>query len=69
MTHTLDNPRRRAARPAPGAQSGENELPRYDLPALAAEAATDKVYDESAKVRVTQQDIRNLLERRRRSHP
>ena len=42
------------------------ELPRYDLLALAAEAAADRVYDESAKVRVTQEDIRKLLERRRK---
>ncbi len=40
----------------------------YDLEALAVEASEDKAYDESAKVRVTQQDIRNLLEKRRKGH-
>jgi hypothetical protein len=40
----------------------------YDLEALAVEASEDKAYDESAKVRVTQQDIRNLLEKRRKTH-
>jgi hypothetical protein len=39
---------------------------RYDLEALAAEAAQEKAYDESARVRVTQQDIRKLLEKRRK---
>jgi len=43
------------------------ELLRYDLEKLAAESATDKAYDESAQVRVTQQDIRNLLAKRRKS--
>lgn len=42
------------------------DLPRYDLVALATEAAADRAFDESAKVRVTQQDIRRLLERRRK---
>lgn len=37
---------------------------RYDLEALAAEAAEDKVGDESAKAHVTQEDIRKLLEKR-----
>ena len=41
-------------------------LVRYDLAALAVEAAEDKTYDESAKIRVTQQDIRKLLEKRRK---
>ena len=38
---------------------------RYDLEALAAEALQEKAFDESARVRVTQQDIRKLLEKRR----
>ena len=42
------------------------DMPRFDLLQLAAEAAEDKSYDESARVRVTQQDIRRLLERRRK---
>jgi len=56
---------------AAGARSRGNgtkpELLRYDLEKLAAESATDKAYDESAQVRVTQQDIRNLLAKRRKS--
>ena len=44
----------------------EPEYARYDLAALAAEAAEDKAYDQVARVRVTQQDIRKLLERRRK---
>lgn len=47
--------------PPEGSRPG---LPRYDLLALAAEAVQDRAYDESAKVRVTQQDIQRLLERR-----
>ena len=38
---------------------------RYDLETLAAEALQEKAFDESARVRVTQQDIRKLLEKRR----
>ena len=40
------------------------EIARYDLEALAAEAAGDRAYDESAKVRATQEDIRRLLQKR-----
>ena len=48
--------------------NGTNPEPvRYDLEKLLAESATDKAYDESAQVRVTQQDIRNLLAKRRKS--
>jgi hypothetical protein len=55
-------------RPAPDpAAAWDLELARYDLLALVAEAAEDKAYDESAKVRVTQQDIRKLLDKRRKS--
>jgi hypothetical protein len=39
---------------------------RYDLESLAAEALQEKAFDESARVRVTQQDIRQLLEKRRK---
>jgi len=49
------------------AKERELEMTRYDLLALAAEAAEDRAYDESAKVRVTQQDIRKLLEKRRKT--
>jgi hypothetical protein len=55
---------RRAPDPA---TAWDLEPDRYDLLALAAEAAEDKAYDESAKVRVTQQDIRKLLDKRRKS--
>jgi hypothetical protein len=48
------------------ATSTKPELLRYDLEKLTAESATDKAYDESAKIRVTQQDIRNLLAKRRK---
>lgn len=41
---------------------------RYDLQALAAEALQEKAFDESARVRVTQMDIRKLLEKRRKDH-
>ena len=49
------------------ANATKPELLRYDLEKLAAESASDKAYDESAQVRVTQQDIRNLLAKRRKS--
>jgi hypothetical protein len=39
---------------------------RYDLEALAAMAASEKAYDETVKVRVTQDDIRKLVEKRRK---
>jgi hypothetical protein len=52
--------------PAAGNPGGEPELLRYDLEKLVAESALDKAYDESSKVRVTQQDIRNLLAKRRK---
>lgn len=55
-----------APSPAPAGFPKRPDPPRYDLVALAAEAAEDRSYDEAAKVRVTQQDIRKLLERRRK---
>jgi hypothetical protein len=39
---------------------------RYDLEQLAALAASEKAYDETVKVRVTQDDIRKLVEKRRK---
>ena len=39
---------------------------RYQLAAIAAEALQEKAFDETTRVRVTQQDIRNLLEKRRK---
>jgi len=50
-------------RPAPALAADPN---RYDLEPLVAEAAQEKAYDETTRVRVTQQDIRNLLEKRRK---
>ena len=52
-----------ASDPAVGREPG---MPRYDLLELAAEAAEDRAFDESAKVRVTQRDIRRLLDKRRK---
>lgn len=37
---------------------------RYDIEALATEAADERAFDETTKIRVTQQDIRKLLEKR-----
>jgi hypothetical protein len=42
-------------------------LLRYDLEKLIEAARTEKAYDEAVKVRVTQQDIRNLIEKRRKA--
>ncbi len=39
---------------------------RYDLVALAAMAKSEKAYDETVKVRVSQEDIRKLVEKRRK---
>jgi hypothetical protein len=39
---------------------------RYDLEKLAALAAQEKVYDETVKIRVTQEDIRKLVAKRRK---
>jgi hypothetical protein len=39
---------------------------RYDLEKMAAIAEREKAYDETAKVRVTQEQIRKLVEKRRR---
>ena len=68
MTQATPNPPHRTKEPVPPHLSQRADLPRYDLNALAAEAATDRAFDESAKIRVTQQDIRRLLERRRKEH-
>jgi hypothetical protein len=74
MSHTTTQvsacPHCGGALKAPEAGSRANgakpEIMRYDLENLLAESATDKAYDESAQVRVTQQDIRNLLAKRRK---
>ena len=52
-----------ATAPRPSASVAEE---RYDLEALAAEARKEKAYDETVKVRVTQEDIRKLVEKRRK---
>lgn len=39
---------------------------RYDLEKMAAIAEREKAYDETVKVRVTQEQIRSLVEKRRR---
>jgi hypothetical protein len=39
---------------------------RYDLEKMAATAEREKAYDETAKVRVTQEQNRKLVEKRRR---
>lgn len=51
----------------PAAQP-EGAPQRYDLEALARLAEAEKAYDETVKVRVTQEDIRKLVEKRRRKH-
>jgi hypothetical protein len=49
------------------AHAGEPSAPqRYDLEKMAAIAEREKAYDETAKVRVTQEQIRKLVEKRRR---
>ena len=45
---------------------GRPAQPRYDLEALAEMARTERLYDETVKVRVTQEDIRKLVEKRRK---
>jgi hypothetical protein len=56
--------------PGPGredpAHHNDHEPLRYDLEHLAAQAAAEKAYDETVKVRVTQEDIRKLVEKRKR---
>lgn len=53
--------------PVAGAAGDDADAPaRYDLEQLAALAASEKAYDETVKVRVTQEDIRKLVEKRRK---
>lgn len=40
--------------------------PRYDLHDLAVRAREESAHDEGAKVRVTQGDIRRLMDKRRK---
>ena len=51
---------------APSAEDDADAPVRYDLEQLAALAASEKDYDETVKVRVTQEDIRKLVEKRRK---
>ena len=39
---------------------------KYDLEQLMKVVAEERAYDESVKVRVTQEDIRKLIEKKRR---
>jgi len=51
------------------AADGETPAPalvRYDLEKMAQIAARENAYDETVKVRVTQEQIRRLVEKRRR---
>jgi len=52
--------------PAAAAARSENEFQRLDLEALVLAAEKERAYDETVKVRVSQDDIRKLVERRRR---
>jgi len=51
--------------PADEADSPPAGIERYDLEELVAQARNEKAYDETVKVRVTQEDIRKLVEKRR----
>jgi hypothetical protein len=54
----------RAASPSP---VHDRDAPvRYDLEELATLAVSEKAYDETVKVRVTQEEIRKLVEKRRK---
>jgi hypothetical protein len=51
---------------APGDEAPDRTHVRYDLEKLAQIAARENAYDETVKVRVTQEQIRKLVEKRRR---
>ena len=53
-------PPEREAGPAPDS--------RWDILELLAEASRDKAFDETTRVRVTQQDIQKLIDKRRKGH-
>jgi hypothetical protein len=50
--------------------NARSDLPRvdlrYDLEELALQAESEKAYDEAVKVRVTQEDIRKLMDKRKK---
>jgi uncharacterized protein with PIN domain len=51
----------------PAREEGAAPAPhRYDLEKMAAIAEREKAYDETVKVRVTQEDIRKLVQKRRK---
>jgi hypothetical protein len=55
------------AAPAPITQGNELDEPaRFDLEMMAALATAEKAYDETVKVRVSQDDIRKLVAKRRK---
>jgi hypothetical protein len=53
------------APPASEGSDGDGPL-RYDLEELARLALSEKAYDETVKMRVTQEEIRKLVEKRRK---
>ena len=53
------------AAPVPGAAATSGAASRYDLEELQALAQKDRASDETVKVRVNQDDIRKLMQRRR----
>jgi hypothetical protein len=54
----LENAAASLPTPAAGAR-------RYDLEQLVSLSALEKAYDETVKIRVNQQDVRKLVEKRR----
>lgn len=55
------------AHAASAAEAPDRDAPlRYDLEELAKLALSEKAYDETVKVRVTQEEIRKLVEKRRK---
>lgn len=49
-----------------GGPATSTELLRYDLEKLAAVAAAENAHDETLRVRVTQDDIRKLVAKRKK---
>jgi hypothetical protein len=56
-------PMKMASRIGP-AREIRDEFQRYDIEALATQAADERAFDETTRIRVTQQDIRKLLNKR-----
>ena len=54
---------------SPGDARAERGPRRYDLSKLVALAASERAYDETVKVRVTQEDIIRLVAKRRKDAP